>query len=900
MTRKPLLYAGIAALVLGATPALLWAERPPCVACVHAAVRHPDWDEEHAGTLTLVLDADEALAEGSTALEDVRSARTVVVALGPGLTGDETTYTARKVLAAVRGANPSARVGVIATPAVLETLLQAGIAAYADFVVTEDQGRVSPWKRAHPGLGVWTTIAFDSFEHLLDATTTIPSDADGALIWPPVAPTLQLVADLATLASLFPQGLVEVPEGIQCEPPTVCRIRQFERPDTRERVVLVRRTGEVPPRSGFLLKARRADLFAVASHLGASDQIRDSVLTLTPFVADASGNIRVWFPMTGVSHLIARIAPSEPPVAEQVSVVGARQLTIDEIVARHQAQAARQGALIDALVTHARTTATFEVPAFSAPVSVQAMTEIIERGGTIDVAQRHITVNGVAFSEKSFPRLPVIEPERVAAPPLAITLTRAYRYRLAGRDTLDGRAAYVVAFDPVEDRATLFQGRAWIDSATFGVMRLDAVQTNLHGPITSSQQIEEFEPQRVGEDTVWLLARSDTRQVYQGAGVTTPIHRVMVVDRHEINPPNLDARLRDAEQKDVLLLRDTGEGLHYADRTRGNRVITLAGGVLVDPNISDPLPFAGVNYSDFDFLGAGAQFNAFFGGAYGQFAFSLPSIAGTRWQLAGSGFAMLARYNDRAFRGGREQYQENLSQRPAHVSAGVLRPLDARTSARAEYVFDYIALGPSDSTSPRFVVPSDQAVHGARLSLERQQWGWHIVGWWNPARRAGWQAWGFPEATEYRDDDRTFQRAGINASRPWVLAPRLLTRVEAAWMFGSDLDRFSRYAFDSFENRLHGYPSASVRYDRGAVLRTAIVAQPGWRLRVDGFADVAVVRDRGYGLAYRTYPGIGTALEAPGPFGLLLGAEWGYGFQGLNANSQRGTQVVRVTAYKLF
>jgi hypothetical protein len=388
--------------------------------------------------------------------------------------------------------------------------------------------------------------------------------------------------------------------------------------------------------------------------------------------------------------------------------------------------------------------------------------------------------------------------------------------------------------------------------------------------------------------------------VYQGAGVTTPIHRVMVVDRHEINPTDVDARLTAAREAKAVLLRDSGEGLRYADRGRATRVVTLAGGVLIDPNISDPLPFAGVNYTDFDFLGVGAQVNTFFGGAYGQFAFSVPSIARSRWQLTGSGFAMLARYNDRAFRGGREQYQENVSQRPAHLSVGVLRPLDARTSARAEFVFDYVALRRSDSTSPRFIVPADQAVHGLRLSLERQQWGWQLVGWWNPALRAGWRAWGFPESADYRERDRSFQRAGAHAARPWVLTPRLLTRVEAAWMFGTDLDRFSRYAFDSFENRLHGYPSASVRYDRGAVLRTTMVAQPGGRLRVDGFADAALVRDRGYGRAYRTYPGIGAALEAPGPFGLLLGAEWGYGFQGLNANGQRGTQVVRFTAYKLF
>jgi hypothetical protein len=457
-----------------------------------------------------------------------------------------------------------------------------------------------------------------------------------------------------------------------------------------------------------------------------------------------------------------------------------------------------------------------------------------------------------------------------------------------------------VAFEPAEPGASLFQGRAWIDATTFGLLRVDAVQTNLRGPITSSQQIEEFGPESIGDDVVWLLARSDIRQIYQGAGITTPIHRLMEVARHEINVPDLEARVTAAEQENAVVLRDNGTGLRYARGGRASRIVTLAGGVLIDPNISHPLPYAGVNYSDFDFLGAGAQVNAFFGGAYGQFAFSLPSIGGSRWQLAASGFAMLARYNDRAFHAGREHYEENLAQRPARVSVGILRPLDPRTAWRAEYVFDYVALGPSSTTAPAFAVPSDQVVHAARLSLERQQWGWRVAAWWSPARRVGWRVWGFPDSREPGAGRSAFQRMGLSASRPWLVSPSVLARVEVAWMAGRDLDRFSRYAFDSFENRLHGYPSASVRYDRGGVLRTAVAVQPGGLVRLDGFADVAVVRDRGFGRTYRTYPGIGTAIEAPGPFGLLLGAEWGYGFEGLNANGRRGTQVVRVTAYKLF
>ena len=47
-------------------------------------------------------------------------------------------------------------------------------------------------------------------------------------------------------------------------------------------------------------------------------------------------------------------------------------------------------------------------------------------------------------------------------------------------------------------------------------------------------------------------------------------------------------------------------------------------------------------------------------------------------------------------------------------------------------------------------------------------------------------------------------------------------------------------------------------------------------------------------------PGIGAALEVPAPFGTLLAVEWGYGFQGIDSSGGHGTQVVRISGYKMF
>jgi hypothetical protein len=616
-------------------------------------------------------------------------------------------------------------------------------------------------------------------------------------------------------------------------------------------------------------------------------------------------------------HGLAQAAAPPPGVlTDSVEVRGARRLTADEIVARHQAFARLQASRVTRTILTGTTTLTFEAPGFPAPVTITSDTVVFEAPGQVEVEQRSIAVNGIAFAGGRVPKLPIIEPERVAAPPLAITLSDAYRYRLAGEASIDGVRCYVVRFDPASSDASLFRGTAWIGVDTFAMVRVAAAQTRLRGAIVSSEQVDDFREIRPG---IWLLARSDVRQLYEGAAHRTPIHRLVTIGSHEIDPGDFEARLQAAYASSSVMLRDTPEGYRYLEREtradparpasppevvvevakRSTRMRTLAAGVIIDPNISVPLPFAGFSYVDFDLLGTGAQLSAFFGGSYAQVALSAPSLGGTRWQLGGRAFGIASSYNDRSFREGVEIYGENLRQRPAHASAWLLRPLSPRLTFRAGYEFDYTRLGSAPETAADFVVPADQVVHGARLGIEGQRAGWAGSLWWNPARRAGWQAWG-RTAEAYSPAHATFHRYGATVSRSAAPSPRLVTRVEAAIMGGSDLDRFSRYAFGTFDNRLRGYPSALVRYDRGGVVRGAVAWSAARVVRLDGFLDVAFVRDRGFGRGVRNYTGVGFAAEAPAPFGLLAAVEWGYGFRGLNADGGRGTHVVRVSAYKMF
>lgn len=773
-----------------------------------------------------------------------------------------------------RGASTETTLVLAAKPDVIDALTARGLDAYVDAYLPLGGPLDGHAGLHHP---VWRATPLPSgiapLEEVDALLISTRNTRDDVRVWSVPgdrAVARRILSAAAALQSWFPHELVPVSDGaLMCDG---AALPTFLNPKTLDRV-------------------------AIAAACPSSARIRT-----------ATGDEPV--SRTEVDGVQLARVHSEAGVAESTEVSGERSLTVEEIVARHQAQAARQTAAIQTSIARGTLTLTFEAPGFSAPITVTSRTTVFAGRGATDVLQEDIRVNGAAYRASGAPRLPIIEPERVAQLPLAIALSGAYRYRLAGRETIDGRSCYVVAFTPGDDRRAGFAGRAWIDQRTFAIVRLSAVQTGLTGPITASEQTDDYRPT---DDGWWLLARSDVRQTYEGAGFRTPIHRLLILDHEEVNPADYEVRRNEAYASGAIMLRDTPDGYRYLRRTgdstaspstrrvvadRAARVRTVLFGVLRDPNISEPLPFAGLSYVDFDLFGTGTQFTSVLAGSYGQAAFSAPSLFGTRWQAGGRAFAIAVPYNDRLFEGGREQYDQNIRQRPAEASVWIVRPLASRVSLRAGYTFSYTQYRSADTTSPSFIVPADQIVHAMRIGLDVERAGWQLSAWWAPARRGGWRAWGYDPGDRARG--AAFQRYGADARRSRAWSPRVATRIEASWMGGRDLDRFSRYTFGTFDNPLRGYPSALVRYDRGAVARGAIAWAAGRSVRLDAFADSALVHDPGFGRGLRSFTGVGGGLEMPAPFGLLVAAEWGHGFQGVGTSGTRGTNVFRLTAYKIF
>jgi hypothetical protein len=618
---------------------------------------------------------------------------------------------------------------------------------------------------------------------------------------------------------------------------------------------------------------------------------------------------RALLPVVGLNWGVVQDFSARRPAL--VEVTGARRLTVGEILARYQAQHRRQNAIVKTTIATGSTTLLFEVPDFAAPITITADTTIFRGPDGTNIEERGIRVNGAPIAggdAASPPELPLIEAERISTPPLLITLDEAYRYALGGEEGVGDSRCYVVRFEPGIAGRGLARGRAWIDTKEFTLRRLETVQRDLHGAIVSSEQVDEFGPVSVDGTTVWLPIETKIFQSYEGAGFRTPVHRTMRLRHYDVNSLGFAGQLAEAFASDNVMLRETGDGLRYLVRrngtaersiaTRGNHTIrSLIGGVLVDPNISRPLSFAGLSYVNLDLFGRGAQLNVFFGGVFGQASWAIPAIAGTKWQAHGKVFAIGAQYSDRAFRNGREQYSENLLQQPGYVSVGVLRPLTPQVRLTADYSLAITALERTGNTPPLFDMPGDVVDHGALLAIDADRGAWSLRGWWNPVRRYRWRPWGLPGTFDAATRD--YQRYGARITRTMALRPSVSSRLEMSWMGGRDLDRFSRYGFDAFDNPLHGYPTSSIRYDRGAVVRSA-TAWTAHGVRVDAFADAAYVHDPGWASAARTYPGIGGGVESAGPFRTLLSVEWGYGFRAPRTSGGRGTQTARITVYRGF
>jgi hypothetical protein len=634
-----------------------------------------------------------------------------------------------------------------------------------------------------------------------------------------------------------------------------------------------------------------------------------------------------------------RAAVNEPGLdvaAEDVQVATTRGLTAEEVIAKNQQVQKIQDDGLSRWIAKGRADIHFKLAQGGGSIDVGIeSTYFWQRGGMLTWQQTRYYVNGNVVTWKKIPELPLIQPEKVLTLPLDLTFDKTYAYRLDGDDTLDGRPAYIVAFEPVGALAdkSLYRGRVWIDKESFVRLKTSVLQTNLEPPVLQNEEIDTYVPVTGPDGQVYtLIGRIDGQQLWSGWGRNFVVRRELAFSDFAINMPEeqFDLSLKSAKASDDQMLQDTDQGFRYLEKKPdGERVVqqTLKtdalfalAGALKDDSTSGVIPLLGVNWFDTDFLKKKIQFNVFFAGVYAYVNLTDPSIRGSKVDLGVEASFVGLRLDDRLYVNGVEDVSQRLRYRSQYLTGRFGYPLGefVKVSAIGDIAWNTYddssegndALSDANAangTSYSFVLPTNNQVYSATLQLEFNRMGYSLTASGTAARRSQWSPWGlfdnqtatFVDAT-FDPDQQSFQSWGLTAFKEWYLPKFQKLKAEVGYLGGANLDRFSQYSFGRFgAESLAGYAGTGLRFDTGYIART------GWAfnildvIRFDLSAEFARVNDSLEDDRFRNFTGVGLSFNVVGPWKTIWQGSYGRAITA-DVPELEGTQEFQLIVLKLF
>ena len=525
-------------------------------------------------------------------------------------------------------------------------------------------------------------------------------------------------------------------------------------------------------------------------------------------------------------------------------------------------------------------------------------------------------VGGVKWRSKKLPKVPLIQPEKVASLPAEIRLRKDYDYRLRGTQIIDGRDCWVIDFRPLDvaPGRSLYRGTVWVDRELFARVRTRATQIGLEGSVLSNEEVFHFTPLDSGGNPVaWPQASFVLPLVITGQqtmsvlSVTLPVEVSTVLTDVRINTEAFDRHREAALASDSTILRDTDDGLRYLPKDKdGRRYVEttidstrlfLLGGVFWDESVDYPLPLAGVNYLDLDVKDTGAQLDVFFAGALLDAGYSDPNLFGSRFNGGANLNGLFFKAKDELYRDGEVVPEEDVKNRGGSASVFIGRPFARFLSFELTYRLRHDDYGRADDTAPDFVLPQDTLTHTVRASVEYNRLGYRLRLAGDANRRSDWEFWGLPGNDEYDPAQEDYQRWQIALAKTWWLPNFRKIGLTLEHLDGENLDRFSGYDFGIFgSSPVAGYPSGLVRAQKadGAHLRAGINYFD--KIRFELVGDAVWASNALTGLDNELLAGIGVGGTLTLPWQLIMNFEVGYAVAGPG----KGDIALRVFFLRLF
>ena len=599
----------------------------------------------------------------------------------------------------------------------------------------------------------------------------------------------------------------------------------------------------------------------------------------------------------------------------QIDVGAGREIPVEEILRRLQAFEDAQARRLDHFQASRSLHLRFQAAqgAFEASYAGEFF---YRRDHGFDWVWRDFYVGGVKWKSQKIPKVPLIQPEKVASLPTEIRLTKDYDYRLRGTATVDDRDCWVIDFRPLGPAPgrSLYRGTVWVDREIHARVRTRATQVGLEGSVLAAEETRFYAPlDRGGLQSEWtaesfvLPVRISGQQTFSILSATLPVEVETEIIDIRINGEGFERNRAAALASDATMLRDTDDGLRYLKKGEtGERFVEteadsdrffLVGGVFWDESVDYPLPLAGVNYLDLDFKGTGAQVDVFFAGAFLAAGIADPQLFGSRWNGGVNLNGLFFKARDELFREGVVVPDEDVKRRTASADVFVGRSLARFLNFELTYGLRREDFSRADDTAENFVLPKDTLTRSFRGTLQYNRAGYRLRLSGGLNRRSDWEFWGLPGNDEYHPDQKDYLRWQARFGKTWWLPKFRRVRVFFEHLDGSNLDRFSGYDFGMFgDATVSGYQGGLVRAEKADGAHFLAGINYFEKIRFDLKADAVWASNAMTGLDSELLAGVGLEGTMTLPWQLIMNFEAGYAVAGPG----KGNIALRVFFLKLF
>jgi hypothetical protein len=635
-------------------------------------------------------------------------------------------------------------------------------------------------------------------------------------------------------------------------------------------------------------------------------------------------------PMAVVWERAAENQPGLDVAAEDVDVATTRGLTAEEIIAKNRQVQKIQDDKLLRWIAKGRADIHFKLAQGGGSIDVAIeSTYFWRRGAQLEWQQTKYYVNGNRVTWKRIPELPLIQPEKVVTLPLDLTFDKTYDYKLAGEDSVEGRAAYIVAFEPTAELAakSLYRGRVWIDKESFVRLRTSVLQTHLEAPILQNEETDLYRavPGAPGESYV-LIGSTDGQQLWSGGGRNFVVRRELAFSDFNVNPTEeaFDQTLKEAYASDDQMLRDTDAGFRYLEKKPGGErevrstlktdALFALAGALKDDSTDGVLPALGVNWFDYDLLKKKIQINVFFAGVYAFVNLTDPSLGGTKIDLGAEASLVGIKFDDKFFVDGVEDVSQRIRRRSQYLTGRVGFPLGNffKLSVIGDFAWNTYddssdASAALASENHAFVLPVEHEVYAGTLQFEFNRTGYSITASGTASRRSKWERWGLfdiPSSTfvdtTFDPNQKSFTSWKLTAFKEWYLPKFQKLKAEIDYLDGKNLDRFSQYVIGRFgDESLEGFAGTGVRFDTGAIARAGWAFNIASLVRFDVSAEYGRVRDSLEDDRFRNHTGVGLSFNIPVPWTMILQGSYGRAIAS-DVPGLKGKQEFQILLLKLF